>query len=41
MEAMKIDLSDEEVKMIVEALEHYYVYTDSHGSAIGGCKHCH
>ena len=27
MEAMKIDLSDEEVKLIVEALEHYYAYT--------------
>ena len=27
MEAMKTDLSDEEVKLIVEALEHYYAYT--------------
>ena len=27
IEAMKTDLSDEEVKMIVEALEHYYAYT--------------
>ena len=27
MEAMKIDLSDEVVKLIVEALEHYYAYT--------------
>jgi hypothetical protein len=27
IEAMKIDLSDEEVKLIVEALEHYYAYT--------------
>lgn len=25
--AMKTDLSDEEVKLIVEALEHYYAYT--------------
>ena len=24
---MKMDLNDEEVKMIVEALEHYYAYT--------------
>ena len=24
---MKTDLSDEEVKLIVEALEHYYAYT--------------
>jgi hypothetical protein len=27
MEAMKTDLSDEEVKLIVEALEHIYAYT--------------
>jgi hypothetical protein len=27
MEAMKTDLSDEELKLIVEALEHYYAYT--------------
>jgi hypothetical protein len=27
LEAMKTDLSDEEVKLIVEALEHYYAYT--------------
>jgi hypothetical protein len=24
---MKIDLSDEELKLIVEALEHYFAYT--------------
>ena len=24
---MKMDLSDEELKLIVEALEHYYAYT--------------
>ena len=27
MEAMKIDVSDEELKLITEALEHYYAYT--------------
>jgi hypothetical protein len=27
METMKIDLSDEDQKLIVEALEHFYAYT--------------
>lgn len=27
METMKIDVNDEDLKLIVEALEHFYAYT--------------